>query len=306
MLNNIGRLDEDDIIELNQKLETIFEYLDNNNKEEALKEIHELANTQNYFVREYFGKHLLDYHNQRKISPVMRKMLKSENYGERATALFYFYNKYLKEPDKIVDILDKIFQNTPWETENILNELWKFAPNVMKERMKSWIKSDNELKRALSFHGMEHIANIDPEYIMEFVENTLGDQSMEVQKKITHILTQVAKTKPFIVYPYIRSWIINSDDSHQKTIWASMKKLANIITQKSKRDKSPDFVLLTKQTIKDWSRDPNEKVKNIGRRLYGIIRNTIDKNNYSNGKNGVSNGNKRYNRKNINEKKFRT
>jgi 3-methyladenine DNA glycosylase AlkC len=297
MLNNIGRLDEDDIKELNQKLNTIFEYLDNNEKEKAKNEIHQLARTQNYFVREYFGQHLLDYHNQRKILPIMRKMLKSSFYGERATALFYFFNKYANEPDKIVDIIEIIFENTPWETENILNELWRSAPNVMKERMKTWIKSDNELKRALSFHGMENIADQDPEYIMEFIAHTLGDQSMEVQKKITHILTQVAKSKPFIVYPYLRSWLIDADDSHQKTIWVSMKKLANIIAQKSKRDKTPDFVLLTQQTIKDWSNDPNEKVKKMGRKLYAIIRNTLDKSNHYH-KKSDNNGRKKYHRNN--------
>ena len=302
MLNNIGRLDEDDIKELNQKLKQIFEYLDEGKKEEALNEIHNLARTQNYFVREYFGQHLLDYHNQRKVLPIMKKMLKSEHYGERATALFYFFNKYTDEPNKIVDVIEQIFENTPWETENILNELWKSAPDIMKERMKSWIKSDNELKRALSFHGMEHIADIDPEYIMEFIGNTLGDQSMEVQKKITHILTQVAKSKPFIVYPYLRAWLIDADESHQKTIWVSMKKLANIIAQKSKRDKSPDFVLLTQQTIKDWSNDPNEKVKKMGRKLYGIIKNTFDRSNYSGNKNQDNNGRKKYHRKTNNKK----
>ena len=296
MLNNIGRLDEDDIKELNQKIDLIFEFLDENEKEKAKNAIYSLARTQNYFIREYFGQYLLTYHNQRKILPVMRKMLKSPHYGERATALFYFFKKYTNEPNKIIDIIEMIFENTPWETENILNELWKTAPDVMKERMKAWIKSDNELKRALSFHGMENIADKDPEYIMGFIANTLGDQSMEVQKKITHILTQVAKSKPFIVYPYLRSWLIDANESHQKTIWISMKKLANIIAQKSKRDKTPDFVLLTQQTIKDWSNDPNEKVKRMGRKLYAIIRNTF---NYpSHHKNSDNNGKKKYNRNN--------
>ena len=294
MLNNIGRLDEDSIKELDQYINTIFEYLDSGKKEEAKEKISSMARTQNYFIREYFGRHLLDYHNQRKILSTMRKMLKSEYYGERATAIFYFYAKYFKEPNKIIDVIEKVFENTPWETENILNDLWKYVPTLMKKRMKEWSKSDNEMKRALSFHGMENIVNSDPEYIMEFISNTIGDKSFEVQKKITHILTQVAKIKPIIVYPYIREWLVNSTEAHEKTIWVSMKKLANIMIQKSKRDKTQDFIILTEQTIKDWSLDPNEKISKMGKKLYAIIKYDSKNNNHkSNSHHSKRNGNNR-------------
>ena len=301
MLNNIGRLDEDSTKELDQYINDIFADIDNDKKDAAKEKIYSMARTQNYFIREYFGRHLLDYHNQRKILPIMKKMLKSEYYGERATALFYFYTKHFKEPDKIIDVIEQVFETTPWETENMLNEMWKHSVALMKRRMKEWSKSDNELKRALSFHGMEHIVNSDPEYIMEFIGNTIGDESFEVQKKITHILTQVAKIKPIIVYPYIREWLINSTDVHAKTIWVSMKKLANIMLQKSKRDKTQDFIILTEQTIKDWSLDPNEKINKIGKKLYAIIKHDspnnsgskYNNNHYNKQNNGRSN-NHRY------------
>ena len=50
-----------------------------------------------------------------------------------------------------------------------------------------------------------------------------------------------------------------------------MKKLANIVVQRSRRDKSEEFVLLTQQTINDWTNDENDNVSNMGERLSYII-----------------------------------
>ena len=51
-----------------------------------------------------------------------------------------------------------------------------------------------------------------------------------------------------------------------------MKKLVNILNQRSKRDKSEEFIILTKQTISNWRRDKNKNVKSVGSRLYHILK----------------------------------
>ncbi|MCD4820461.1 MAG: DNA alkylation repair protein [Candidatus Cloacimonetes bacterium] len=267
MFNKIGRLDTDMKKDIKQHLEEFYKLLDKNKKEQAEKQLFVLAKTPNYFIREFAGKELLNYHDQRKILPLIKKMLKHRIYGIRATAIFYFYSKLIDKPKKLLKILEESIDSVPWEVESIINDLWKKYPELLKESLKEWILSENESKRALSFHGMENIANSDPVYIMNFIALAIDDESMEVQKKITHILTQVARTNPVIVYPYIHEWLLDADEKRVKTIWVSMKKLANIVIQKSRREKSHDFVMLTKQTISDWATDENENVSKMGKKL---------------------------------------
>ena len=119
---------------------------------------------------------------------------------------------------------------------------------------------------------MENIAQSDPNFIMDFVSKAIDDKALEVQKKITHILTQVARANPVIAFPYIKEWLSNADETRIKTIWVSMKKLANIINQKYRRDNNANFVMLTEQTINDWRNDENETVSQMGDRLARIIR----------------------------------
>jgi len=267
MFDKIGRLDADALKEITQYLEEVYKLLDKNKKEQAEKKLYTLAKTPNYFIREFVGKELLKYHDQRKILPLAKRMLKHKQYGIRATAIFYFYSKLIDKPAKLLTILEDCIDSVPWEVESIINELWKKYPDLLKESLKEWILSENENKRALSFHGMENIANSDPVYIMNFISLAIDDESMEVQKKITHILTQVARTNPVIVYPYVHEWLLDADERRIKTIWVSMKKLANIVIQKSRREKSHDFVMLTRQTISDWASDENENVKKMGKKL---------------------------------------
>ncbi|MDY6916245.1 MAG: DNA alkylation repair protein [Candidatus Cloacimonadota bacterium] len=271
MLNKIGRLDSEATKEIDNILYKVFDLLDDDNKGKAKTKLYSLAKTPNYFIREYVGKKLLDYDDQRKMFPIAKKMLSHKMYGIRATALFYMYNRYIQEPKKLLEILGETFEDIPWEAESIINEMWKKYPELMKECMKEWVKSDNEKKRAISFHGMENIAKSDPNYIMEFISDAIDDETIEVQKKITHILTQVARSNPIIVYPYIREWLTEADEKRIKTIWVSMKKLANIVNQRSKRDKDKDFVILTDQTIRDWKNDENRNVAHMGRKLFRII-----------------------------------
>ncbi len=271
MLNNIGRLDRDAKKEISSLLEKIFELLDANKKDKAEKKLYSLAKTPNYFIREFVGAGLLNYSDQRKIIPIAKRMLKHRIYGIRATAFFYLYNKHSEDSNKILDLIDDCAESIPWEVESIINEMWKQYPDLMKKKMKKWIETGNEKKRALSFHGMENIAQSDPEFIMEFVTKAIDDDTLEVQKKITHILTQVARANPIIVFPYIREWLLDADEKRIKTIWVSMKKLANIVVQRNQKNKTQDFILLTGQTINDWKNDENENVSNLGKKLSRII-----------------------------------
>jgi len=272
MFNKIGRLDNEDIKNLKEFVSKVYTLLEAGKMKQVEKEIYKIANTPNYFIREHLGTYLARNDNSEKIEPLIEKMITHKFYGIRATALFFFFHKYQNYPEKILDILDNCYQSTPWEAESIVNEMWRKYPDLMKERMSKWVKSEDENKRALSFHGMENISNSDPNFIMEFISNAIDDDKIEVQKKITHILTQVARSNPIIVFPYIREWLVEADETRVKTIWVSMKKLANIIVQRNRNEQSQEFVLLTQQTIEDWKNDENEKVSYMGEKLFRIIR----------------------------------
>ena len=275
MLQKIGRLDLSAEREIDEQVAEIFALLDKKTdkaKEQAQSKLFDMAKTPNYFIREYLGKKLTEYSDQRVLYHLARKMLQHKLYGIRATALFYFYNRYYEDPDKVLDYLKDSHESVPWEVESILNEIWKRYPNEMKRKMLEWVDSDDENQRALSFHGMENIAHRDPLYIMNFLDRAIDDKSVEVQKKITHILTQVARSRPADCYPYIHEWLLNGDETRMKTIWVSMKKLANIVVQRSKRDKSQEFIMLTHRTIQDWKNDENKNVAQMGHKLMGILK----------------------------------
>lgn len=270
-MNEIGRLDSDDRREFLAEIEQIFKLLDKNKVKSAEKKIIVISKTPNYFVREFLGKKLTEYENSDRMLGIINKMLKHKIYGVRATALFYLFNFYYENQEKLFDLIEETFDSVPWEVETVINDLWKRFPDKMKEKMKGWIESEHYLKRSLSFHGMEHIANSDPTFIMDFIGKAIDDETMEVQKKITHVISQVAKISPIIVFPYIREWLAEADDTRIKTIWVSMKKLANIVVQKNRRGHREEFVILTEQTIQDWRSDENDKVAEMGDRLYRII-----------------------------------
>ena len=270
-MNEIGRLNGEDRKVMNELLDAAFKLLDKNKIAQAEKKLIEISKTPNYFTREYLGKNLTSYEDHDKLMKITKRMLEHKLYGVRATALFYLYNFYFEEPEKIFEILEKTFDSIPWEVESIINDMWKRYSDLMKDRMSIWIESENSHKRALSFHGMENIANSDPNFIMDFIGKVIDDETMEVQKKITHILTQVARVNPIVVFPYIREWLSEADEQRIKTIWVSMKKLANIVAQKNRKDKNEEFVILAEQTIQDWMNDENENISQMGDRLWRII-----------------------------------
>lgn len=271
MLNKIGRLDADDKKELYLMIQDIFSLIDNEDEEKVKKELKRIGMTQNYFIREYIGQELGKLDTEKKLYDIFIEFLNHKFYGSRAIAIFYLSTMHANDVEKIFSILEQTFETTHWEVEAIIADLWKADPDFMKTNMLEWIQSDNPLRRALSFHGMEHISNTDPTYVMDFIEKAIDDNTIEVQKKITHVLTQIARDNPIIVYPYVRKWLLDASDKRIKTIWISMKKLANIVNQRARRDFNDKFVMLTEQTIDDWTHDNNQKVVTMGNNLQYII-----------------------------------
>ena len=271
MIKSMGRLNIDDYKLMDAHVEKIFRNLDKNKTTLAKKQILEMANTANYFVREELGKKLATYEGLGELDLIASEMLEDNFYGIRATALFYFYYKRQNTPELIIKTLEKTYKTVPWESETICFEMWKRFPEVMREYMPIWADSPDEAKRAMAMHGMENIASKNPQYTLSFVSKLLDDESEEVQKKISHILTQVARQRPLQCYTNIRRWLIDADESRTRTIWQTMKKLANIFGQRSNRDKTHDFVNMTQRTIMEWKQDSHPKVQQMGQRLHQII-----------------------------------
>lgn len=271
MIRNVGRLTPDDIKVMDSHIDKIFKALDKDNTSLAEKKILEMANTPNYFTREELGKRLAQYNGNGSLDEICSKMLDNFLYGIRATALFYYYYKRQDNPVVIIKTIEKTIESVPWESETIAFEMWKRNSEVMKEQMPFWAESDNEKKRAMSMHGMENIAAKDPQYIMNFINKLLDDESDEVQKKITHVLTQVGRMRPVQCYDAIRNWLLDADEKRIRTIWMTMKKLANILMQRSKREKTHDFINITQKTVKEWKSDPNPNISQMGGKLAQIM-----------------------------------
>ncbi|MBI9030624.1 DNA alkylation repair protein [bacterium] len=272
MFRQVGRLTPEDMKELRLKVVEIFEQVEKKKATSATRRINLIANTANYFVREELGKLLAECEDPEFMDEICHKMLKHKIYGIRATALFYFYYKDTTNAEEVIIVLDKYYNKVPWEAETIALNMWKKHPKTMKKYMHEWQKDKDEVKRSLSLHGMENIASSDPKFIMSFIGNMIDDESLEVQKKITHILTQVGRSKPNKCYPVVKEWLETADEQRIKTIWVSMKKLANIITQQSNRDKSAEFVKVTTRTVKEWKKDQNQNVSVMGGKLAQILK----------------------------------
>lgn len=271
MIKNVGRLTGDDLKEMDDHVDKIFKALDKDNPGLAEKKILEMANTPNYFTREELGKRLANYEGNGTLDKICSEMLEHRLYGIRATALFYYYYKRQDNPAVIIKTIEKTIESVPWESETIAFDMWKHHSDIMKEQMPYWAESDNEKKRAMSMHGMENIASKDPAYIMNFINKLLDDESDEVQKKITHVLTQVGRMRPVQCYAAIKSWLLDADEKRIRTIWMTMKKLANILMQRSKREKTHDFINITQKTVKEWKSDPNQNVSQMGAKLAQIM-----------------------------------
>ena len=272
MIKEVGRLNIDDYKILDAQVEKIFRNLDKKNPDLAIKQIMELGNTANYFVREELGKRLAVYTGKGNLDAICGDLLGDFIYGVRATGLFYFYYKYQDSPQHIIKTLEKTYETVPWESETICFEMWKSFPDAMREHMPLWSESPNEKKRAISMHGMENIAAKNPQFVLMFIGKLLDDDSEEVQKKISHILTQVGRVRPIQTYTNVRRWLVDADEARFHTIWQTLRKLANIFTQKSKRDRSGDFMSITQRTVNDWKKDSNPNVQSMGNKLGSVVR----------------------------------
>ncbi|MBN2016695.1 MAG: DNA alkylation repair protein [Candidatus Cloacimonetes bacterium] len=272
MVNKIGRLTDRDEKELKLETEKALEIFIENEKK-GTKKLDDLAACKNYFGREIVGKTLAESEQKDKLNKLMKGLLDSKNYAKRATALFFFLYYYKKQPEEMIEIVSDYYDSIKWEAENIMDQFWKDYPQLMKKNMLKWIESKDERKRSLSFHGLENFSTKDPHFVMEFITKIIDDESLEVQKKITHTLIQIARSRPAEVYPYVQELLKDADDRRVKTIWVSMKKLANSLKSSNSKEKNNDFALLTKNTIKDWRSDKNKKVHTMGDKLYHIIKN---------------------------------
>ncbi len=269
-----GKMEKEIEVEAEQSISKIIA-----GNQNGKKKLTELAKNENYFVRKNVGKIMAQANNE-SITKIAEEFLQSNIYALRATAVYYFYYLYDKAPEKFFPILEEKYDTVRWEVEDIVNKLWETNPQFMKKSMRVWMKSDNPEKRAFSFHGMESLAPEEPQYVMELINELIDDESIIVQKKITHILTQVARYRPADVYPHLKEWLKSADEKKIKTIWVSMKKLATLINQQGqfgrltkRKNNSREFVQLTKETIYDWKNDSNPNVAKIGEKLYHIISN---------------------------------
>ncbi|MEA1972250.1 MAG: DNA alkylation repair protein [Candidatus Cloacimonadota bacterium] len=271
MIKKVGRLSFNEIKEIEIAVEKTYKKIKAKDKKKAEKLISDISKNPNYFVREKIGELMAEFEDRDIFFPLMDKCLKNKTYGVRAAALIFYANVYSKEPFKMIKIINGVYHKIPWETENIITNLWQKFPNEMKIGMQEWVKSDDIKKKLLAFQGIENVGTKDPNFVMEFLDDTIDEDDLNVQKKITHILTQIARERPAEVYPYIREWLSQGTESRTKTLWVSMKKLSNIIAQRYRKNVSSDFVSLTEQTILDWKNDPNEIVAKFGGKLQKII-----------------------------------
>jgi len=271
MINKIGRLTDKEEKELQQETIEAVELLAGNSKK-GKKKVEELAACKNYFGREIIGKVTANSEHKEELAEIMEKLLDSRMYAKRATALFFFLYYYKNRPEKMIEKVSDYYDSIKWEAENIMDQFWKDYPQLMKENMLKWIESNDERKRSLSFHGLENFSTKDPHFVMEFITKIIDDESLEVQKKITHTLIQIARARPAEVYPYVQELLKDADKRRIKTIWVSMKKLANSIKNTNNKEKNNDFAILTINTIKNWRSDKNKKLHTMGDKLYNIIK----------------------------------
>ena len=258
--------------DIESEVNKAFALIDEKKDQEAVSLLEELSKSSNYFIRELVGKLMTNYKNTKKMSKIAEDMLTHKMYGIRATAFFFFYNLYIDDPKKIVTLLEESYESVPWEVESIIYEMWRKHLNVMKEMMPEWLKSEIEKKRIISFHGLELIAERDPSFVLDFISRALDDDSLEVQKKVTHILLQVVRSRPAETYPYIREWIMTGSDKRTRTLLMALKKILSIYLQKGLKDKSPDFMTLTKFVIYDWRAEKDRRIAFVGSKLAKMLK----------------------------------
>lgn len=272
MIKEIGRLNGNEELEIKNMTEKALQKLEKSQKS-GKTAFEKLASCKNYFGRISIAKVAASSPLKDKVAKITIPLLDSKNYAKRATALYFFFYYYFDEPEKMIEIVSSYYHSIKWEAENIMDHFWKGYPKLMKANMLKWIESPDEKKRSLSFHGLENISQKDPQFVLEFIEKIIDDDSIEVQKKITHTLIQIARIHPADVYPHLMEWLRDADEKRMKTIWVSMKRLANTVINSRGKEQNADLTLLTKETIKNWKSDKNPHISEMGKKLFKIIKN---------------------------------
>ena len=270
MNKDLGRLDLRDEKILEEQLSKIFKLLEDGQQEDARSTLVTLISTPNFFIREFIGKKLAEYKNTKSIEAIIKKLEGHKFYGVRATIIFYYFNKYITEPEKILPILEKSWSNTPWETEYVIYDLWQNFPALMKDVMLKWADSEFEKKRAFAYHGLEAIAGTDIQYVTNIVEKNLDSDNEDMQKRIVLVLMNAIKSSPGELYSYIRHWLSNSSENRKKTLFTTMKKMITQACYSNVNFKSPrteEFYNLTMQAIRDWKEDSDYSIASMGDKL---------------------------------------
>ncbi len=271
MIKSIGRLNLDDYKLIDSQVEKIFINLGKDRIQEATELITEMANTQNYFVREELGKRLATYEGPGAMKEVCSKLLDDHIYGIRATALFYFYYSNIDNPEVLLRILSKTAETVRWESEHIIEELWKSHPELMKQEMAQWALSPSPKKRAMSMHGMERVALDSPQFVLMHLEKLLDDEDPDVQEKFVKTLISVARHRPQHAYMNVLRWLKFGDEDRARLLWDALKVLAAIVARREREDQSNDFWTITRRVVGDWRKDSSPLVSQMGNRLHQIL-----------------------------------
>jgi len=274
MNRDTGRLDLRVIRETDECIQKIYQDIKKEKIDNAKNNIIKLLSTSNFFIREYVGKKFVDCPYEDQMNTIISELIDHKIYGVRAGIIFYHYIKYDNNPEKIFTLLDKSWNDTPWETEFILHEMWQKHPDIMKTKMLAWAESDFVKQKTIAYHGIENIANSDPIYVLKLIEKNLNEPNLDLQKKISNILSHVVKARPAEAYSFFREWLTNPSECRNKTIFLAMKKLVSIASL-PKTSKTDDFYILTMQTVQDWKVDPVKSVSIMGEKLASFAKNPI-------------------------------
>ncbi len=271
MIKSIGRLKLDDYKLMDSQVEKIFINLGKDRIEQATELIIEMANTPNYFVREEFGKRLAKYEGPGAMEEVCSKLLDDHIYGIRATALFYYYYRNIDNLPVLIEILGRTVQSVKWESEHILEELWKRSPELMKQQMPKWALSPSAKKRAMSMHGMDSIVQSSPQFVLTHLDSLIDDEDAEVREAFVKLLIQVGCHRPQHSYVNVYRWLKDGTEDRARLLWDALKVMASIVARGERENQSGDFWTITRRTVSDWRKDPNELISQMGARLSQIL-----------------------------------
>ncbi len=171
----------------------------------------------------------------------------------------------------LLHILSKTVETVRWESEHIIEELWKSHPELMRREMPQWALSPSPKKRAMSMHGMNKIALDSPQFVLMHLEKLVDDEDPEVQEKFVKILIQVGRHRPQHAYTNIYRWLKSGSEDRARLLWDALKVLVSIVARREREEQSNDFWAVTKKAVSDWRKDPSPLVSQMGNRLQQLL-----------------------------------